>query len=190
MASVGAIEPDDFEQVIEINLLGVWRTVRAALPHVIERRGYVLTIASVAATMPTPLLGAYSASKAGVENFARSLRIEIAHTGTRVGVGYFSLIDTDMTRDALADPLVPRALGALPGRLTRPLPVGAAGEAIARGVERRSARVYAPRWVPALLAARGVTAPFDRLVGRHPRVVAAVRAADSSAPTRHDQARA
>ena len=180
MATVAAIEPEDFDQVIEVNLLGVWRTVRAALPHVVERRGYVLTIASVAATMPTPLLAAYSASKAGVENFARSLRIEIAHTGTRVGVGYFSLIDTDMTRDALADPLVPRALGALPGRLTRPLPVGAAGEAIARGVERRSGRVYAPRWVPALLAARGLTSPTDGLVGRHPRVVAAVKAAEAA----------
>ena len=35
-------DPEAFERTIEINLLGVWRTVRACLPHVIERRGYVL----------------------------------------------------------------------------------------------------------------------------------------------------
>jgi hypothetical protein len=39
--------------------------------------------------------------------------------------------------------------------------------------------VYAPRWVPALLAARGLTSPTDGLVGRHPRVVAAVKAAEA-----------
>src|SRR3954447_6212593 len=41
-----SIDPAAFERVLEVNLLGVWRTVRACLPHVIERRGYVLTIAS------------------------------------------------------------------------------------------------------------------------------------------------
>src|SRR5215470_4844124 len=46
---VRSIEPEAFERVLEVNLLGVWRTVRACLPHVIERRGYVLNIASTAA---------------------------------------------------------------------------------------------------------------------------------------------
>jgi NAD(P)-dependent dehydrogenase (short-subunit alcohol dehydrogenase family) len=179
MSTVAAIEPEAFEQVIDINLLGVWRTVRAALPHVVERRGYVLAIASVAASTPTPLLAAYSASKAGVENFARSLRMEISHTGTRVGVGYFGMIDTDMVRDARAEHAVSHALGAIPTPFTKALPVGAAGEAIARGVERRANRVYAPRWVPGLLAVRALTHPADGLLGRHPRVVAAVRAAEA-----------
>ena len=38
---VRSMDPDAFERTIEVNLLGVWRTVRACLPHVIERRGYV-----------------------------------------------------------------------------------------------------------------------------------------------------
>jgi NAD(P)-dependent dehydrogenase (short-subunit alcohol dehydrogenase family) len=181
MSTVAGIEPADFETVIEINLLGVWRTVRAALPHVVERRGYVLPIASVAAALPSPLLAAYNASKAGVENFARSLRIEIASTGTRVGVGYFGFIDTDMVRNAKADPVADHALSILPARFRRAMPVGAAGSAIVRGVERRATRVYAPRSVSVLLATRGLGQALDRFAGRHPRVAAACRMAEANA---------
>jgi NAD(P)-dependent dehydrogenase (short-subunit alcohol dehydrogenase family) len=44
---------------------------------------------------------AYTASKAGVEAFADAPRSELAHTGTAVGVAYFSFIDTDMVRETL-----------------------------------------------------------------------------------------
>ncbi|MGH2954156.1 MAG: short-chain dehydrogenase/reductase [Solirubrobacterales bacterium] len=176
---VTAIDPAEFEQVIEINLLGVWRTVHAALPDVVARKGYVLPIASVAAVVPCPLVAAYAASKHGVEGFADSIRMELAHTGTRVGVGYFSFIDTDMVRDAFADPDAAIGLRALPGFLSRPIPVGAAGAAIVRGVERRARRVYAPRWVPALIAARGLGGPMEALAARHPRLIEACRAAEA-----------
>jgi NAD(P)-dependent dehydrogenase (short-subunit alcohol dehydrogenase family) len=179
-ATVATIDPIEFERVIEINLLGVWRTIRATLPHVVERRGYLLPIASVAALIPSPLIAAYAASKHGVEGFARSLRLELAHTGTKVGVGYFSFIDTDMVRNALVEPAAARGIGSLPGFLSRPLPVGAAGAAIVRGVERRANRVYAPRWVPALIAVRGIGGPVESLAGRDPRLVKALREAESA----------
>ncbi len=172
-ATVAAMAPADFEAVIDINLLGVYRTVRAALPHVVERRGYVLPIASVAAVVPVPLQSAYAASKAGVEAFSRSLRMEIAHTGTRVGVGYFGFIDTDMVRNALAERAVQHALKGIPGILRRPLPVGAAGAAVARGVERRAARVYAPRWVPLLLASRATVGFGSAVATRDPHLAQA-----------------
>jgi NAD(P)-dependent dehydrogenase (short-subunit alcohol dehydrogenase family) len=184
--AVSDIDPPDFEQVLDVNLLGVWRTVRAALPHVVERQGYVLPIASVAAVIPSPLIAAYVASKHGVEGFARSLRMEIAHTGTRVGVGYFSFIDTDLMRNAVAQPVTQRALTAVPGFLSKPLPVGAAGAAIVRGVERRAKHVYAPRWVPALLALRGLGGPIETLAARDPRLVKALRKASSETPLREE----
>jgi NAD(P)-dependent dehydrogenase (short-subunit alcohol dehydrogenase family) len=180
-STIGSAVPAEFERVIEINLLGVWRTVRATVPHVVERRGYVLAIASVAAVVPVPLLAAYAASKAGVEGFARSLRMELTHTGARAGVGYFSFIDTDMVRNSLADPVAAQAHRAIPGFLGRSVPVGAAGEAIARGVERRAKRVYAPRWVPALLALRGLGGAIDELAARDPRFVKACRMAERAA---------
>jgi NAD(P)-dependent dehydrogenase (short-subunit alcohol dehydrogenase family) len=91
-----SIDPRAVERTLEVNLLGVWRTVRVCLPQIIERQGYVLVIASLAAAVHSPGLAAYAASKAGAEAFADSLRVEVKHLGVDVGVGYFSWIDTDM----------------------------------------------------------------------------------------------
>jgi NAD(P)-dependent dehydrogenase (short-subunit alcohol dehydrogenase family) len=158
---VRSTDPDAFERTIEINLLGVWRTVRACLPHVIERRGYVLVIASLAAAMHAPGMAAYAASKAGAEAFADSLRAEVKHLGVDVGVGYFSFIDTDMVRGADAHP----AVGALRaemsrGPLSKTYPLSDAGQAIADGIENRSRWVVVPRWARALLVLRTALAPL------------------------------
>jgi short chain dehydrogenase len=91
-------DPEVFERTIDVNLVGVYYTLRAAGPHIAHERGYALAIASLAAAVHPPLLGAYSASKAGVEALADSLRIELAPTGTRVGVAYFAELDADMVR--------------------------------------------------------------------------------------------
>ncbi len=63
---------------MNVNLFGVWRTDRAVLPHVIERKGYLLNIASMAAAAHAPLMGPYAASKAGVEGLTNSLRVEMS----------------------------------------------------------------------------------------------------------------
>jgi NAD(P)-dependent dehydrogenase (short-subunit alcohol dehydrogenase family) len=170
-----SIDPADFERVLEINLLGVWRTIRFTLPHVVARRGYLLPIASIAAAIPSPLLNAYGVSKAGVEAMGRALRMELAHTGTRVGVAYFGIIDTDLVREATAQPAIARTRAMLPGLVDRPLPVGAAGAAIVRGIERRANKVYAPWWVPALLATRGLQGPLETIVGRNRALREALR---------------
>ena len=119
---VRTIDPAAFERTIEVNLLGVWRTVRACLPHVIERRGYVLVVASSAAIFHAPGLAPYATSKAGVEAFSDSLRGEVAHLGVDVGVGYFPWIDTDMVRGADAHPAVDGFRERASGPLTRPTP--------------------------------------------------------------------
>ena len=135
------MDPDAFERVIEINLLGVYRTVHACLPQIVERQGYVLIVASMAAIVHAPGMAAYSASKAGVEALGDSLRGELAHHGARVGVGYFSWIDTEMVRGTDRHP----ALGGMRSRLPKPArktyPVSDVGDAVAEGFARRS------RWV-------------------------------------------
>jgi NAD(P)-dependent dehydrogenase (short-subunit alcohol dehydrogenase family) len=152
-----SIDPRAFERTLEINLLGVWRTVRLCLPQLVERRGYALVIASLAAAVHGPGIAAYAASKAGAEAFADSLRVEVKHLGVDVGVGYFSWIDTDMVRGA--DSLHP-GFGAirkgLRGPAGRTLPVADAADAIVRGVQRRSRRVVAPGFVGALYRLRGL----------------------------------
>jgi NAD(P)-dependent dehydrogenase (short-subunit alcohol dehydrogenase family) len=154
------MDPDAFDRIIEVNLLGVVRTIRAALPHVTERRGYILPIASLAAAMHGPMMSAYSASKAGVEAFADSLRGEVAHTGTKVGCAYFSFIDTDMVRRGFDRPSAQKAKERLRGPL-RPPPVSVAGAAIVRGVEHRARFVYAPRWVLPVLFLRTLLQPLS-----------------------------
>ena len=103
------------EREIEINLLGVVRTAHAVMPQIVERRGYLLNVASLAAASHAPMMSAYSASKAGVEAFSNSLRAELAGSGARVGCAYFGVIETDMVRDAYANPAVERAKAVMPG---------------------------------------------------------------------------
>ncbi len=67
-----------WERVIEINLLGVMYTDRAALPHLERSRGYLLNIASAAAVAHGPGMSAYCAAKAGVEALTNCLRVEEA----------------------------------------------------------------------------------------------------------------
>ena len=78
--------------------------IHACLPHVIARRGYVLGVASLAAIVAPLGIGAYGASKAGLEQLLNVLRLEVRHLGVDVGVAYFSWIDTDMVRGAESQP--------------------------------------------------------------------------------------
>jgi NAD(P)-dependent dehydrogenase (short-subunit alcohol dehydrogenase family) len=148
--------PDAFEQVIEINLIGNYRTLRACLPALLERRGYSLTVASVAAIAHAPGMAAYAASKAGAEALNDALRQEVRHLGVDVGVAYFPFLDTDLTSGA--DELSGFAFfrSQLPAAFGRTYPVSIAAEALVRGLERRSPRVATPRWVRAALVARGL----------------------------------
>lgn len=160
VGTVAGIEPEQFEEVIEVNLLGVWRTIRAALPEVVRNRGYVLTVASLAAAIHPPLMASYNAAKAGVSALADSLRAELRGTGTAVGVAYFGVIDTDMTRNAEADPITQAVRGSRRGLLSpMALSVESAGAAIVRGIERRSRVVVLPRIARPLLFA---PEPFQR----------------------------
>ncbi len=146
-------DPEVFERTIDVNLLGVYYTLRAAGPHIAHERGYALAISSLAAAVHPPLLGAYCASKAGVEALADSLRIELAPSGARVGVAYFAELDTDMVRRGFSTAAAKRLSEVRrPVRSVSPLEAGI--DAIERGIARRSRRVVAPRWVAAALPMR------------------------------------
>ena len=155
-----SIDPAAFERTLDINLTGMWRTVRACLPHVIERQGYVLVIASLAAALHAPGMSAYAASKAGAEAFANSLRSEVKYLGVDVGVGYFAFIDTDMVRGADAHPAIGALRQETPVPLGKTHPVSAVGKAVADGIEKRRRWVMVPRWLGATLLLRTALAPL------------------------------
>jgi NAD(P)-dependent dehydrogenase (short-subunit alcohol dehydrogenase family) len=163
---VRSLDPAAFEATIDVNLLGVFRSVRACLPHVLERRGYVLVIASMAAPLHAPGMAAYSAAKAGAEAFGNSLRSEVRHLGVDVGVAYFGFIDTDMVRGGDAHPVFGRVREKMGGPLSKTYPVSAVGEAVLAGIEARRRWIIVPPWGRAILLLRGLLQPISELGAR------------------------
>jgi NAD(P)-dependent dehydrogenase (short-subunit alcohol dehydrogenase family) len=152
------------ERTLAVNLLGVWRTDRAVISQIQERRGYLLNISSLSAIAHAPLMGAYTCAKAGVEALTDALRMESAPSGASVGCAYFGFIDTDLVRESFALPSTQAMTSATPAFMRNPAPLSKAIDAIERGIERRSARLWAPRWVGAMLLLRGITQPLTERV--------------------------
>jgi NAD(P)-dependent dehydrogenase (short-subunit alcohol dehydrogenase family) len=80
---LGEVKKEDWERVINVNLLGTAAVIRAALPALIRSRGQVVTIASTLGRRALPDATAYCASKFGVVGFTRALNAEM---GDRVRV--------------------------------------------------------------------------------------------------------
>jgi NAD(P)-dependent dehydrogenase (short-subunit alcohol dehydrogenase family) len=156
LALVGG-DPEVFERTMRVNTLGTYYTLRAAGPHVSHPGGYALAVASLAAALQLPLLGAYSTSKAAVEALGNTLRAELAPTGARVGVAYFAELDTDMTSRGFGTRAAEVLTGG--GTVSGLAPLSDAVDALERGIARRSRRVVSPRWVGPLLPLRMVVQP-------------------------------
>jgi NAD(P)-dependent dehydrogenase (short-subunit alcohol dehydrogenase family) len=160
-------DPEIFERTIAVNLMGVYYTLRAAGPHISHPRGYALAIASLAAAIHGPMMGAYNASKAATEALGNTLRVELRSSGARVGVGYFGFIDTDMVKRGF-ETRAARQLARGRNRSVPPgtVPLRVAIDAIERGIERRARRVTAPRWVDAVLPLRMLAQPLVDITAR------------------------
>lgn len=90
--------PHDFERTIQLNYLAVVRLTLGLLPLLLTHgQGQVINISSVAALMTTPRFAAYQASKAALDAFSRSLRIELAEKGLHVTSINYPLVKTAMT---------------------------------------------------------------------------------------------
>lgn len=168
--TVAAGDREHQRRVLDVNLHGVWHTMWAAAEYVVERQGHIVVISSIASFVLTPGWAAYSASKAAVEQLARSMRIELAPTGVTVGVAHFGLVDTELVHTFAADPISAALQSLAPSAISQPVPVASAADALVRDIERRRPRTIHPaRWLPAY-ALRGVVGPLgDALVVRHPR---------------------
>jgi NAD(P)-dependent dehydrogenase (short-subunit alcohol dehydrogenase family) len=159
IAGVGTlrtVDPAAFDRTVEVNLLGQFRTVRAALDELLARRGYLLAVASAASIAAPPAMAAYAASKAGVEAMCNALRLEVAHLGVGVGVAYPWWIDTDLVRTADELEAFRTLRESMPGPMSEVTALGDLGKALADAVERRARTVALPRWVGAARYARGL----------------------------------
>jgi NAD(P)-dependent dehydrogenase (short-subunit alcohol dehydrogenase family) len=191
--SILKVDPEAFRTLIDVNIVGVFNTVRATLPSVIDRRGYVLVVSSAAAFAASPGLAPYNASKAAVEQFANALRLEVAHRGVGVGCAHMLWIDTPMVQDAKSDlRSFRKMLDSLPGPLGKTTSVQACGEAFVKGIEHRKRYIYCPeyvslmRWLKPLLSTRFGESPTLKLVPKLlPAMDAEVEAMGRSLSTRN-----
>jgi NAD(P)-dependent dehydrogenase (short-subunit alcohol dehydrogenase family) len=91
-----SITDDDWLETLMLDLMSTVRATRAALPHLIASRGTIVTVASVNATLPDPLVMDYSAAKAAVASFCKSLSKEVGPQGVRVNTISPGPVATDL----------------------------------------------------------------------------------------------
>jgi len=182
VATVRGIGTEDWERVFEVDLLGVWRTVRASLPQIVERQGHIVVVGSAYSFMNGVFNSPYAVAKAGVEALGRSLRAELVPLGASAGVAYFGWVDTDLVKDGFARPHSERVLSNSPDWLMKRIQPDEAGAAVVRGIEERAPRIFAPKWWRYVSAARGLINPLlDRRFDRDQRMVETVRAIEAEA---------
>lgn len=98
------MKPDIWDEVISVNIGGIYRMCRAALrPMMRVRAGRIVNLTSVVGIIGNPGQTNYAAAKAGIIGFSKSLAREVASRGITVNAVSPGFIDTDMTRDLSSD---------------------------------------------------------------------------------------
>lgn len=147
LGALQTIEPTpegDWDRVIDVNLNGLWRTMKAASPHIRASRGHMVALSSMIAYIHPPLLGSYAASKAGVAAFIDVLRLEMRASGVTVGSVHPAIFRTPMIGDALESPAGVELVNDFSG-VFETTELETVVDEIVRGIERRSKRVVVPR---------------------------------------------
>jgi NAD(P)-dependent dehydrogenase (short-subunit alcohol dehydrogenase family) len=174
--------PEEWEKVVEINLLGAWRTAQAALPQISERQGQIVFIGSIYSHANGLLASSYAVSKAGVEALGRAMRAELAPFGASASVVYFGWVETDLVRNSLDKQDSGRILASIaPAFLMKRISPLTAGATIVRMLEQRAPRAFAPGFWRYISAFRGLLNPIvDRYLETDSRAATAVREAEAS----------
>ena len=121
------MDDNAWERVLDVNLTSVFRTSKRAIKGMMKaRQGRIINITSVVAAMGNAGQTNYTASKAGIEGFTRSLAREIGSRQITVNCVAPGFIDTDMTKD-LDEALIQSMLNTVPlARLGKPEDIAAA----------------------------------------------------------------
>ena len=83
---VAELSPADWDALVAVNLTGAFLVAKAALPHLLARRGAVVAVASIAALRAASGMGGYAVTKAGLAMLTQSLAVDHAHQGLRANV--------------------------------------------------------------------------------------------------------
>ena len=100
------LDDDAYDLIMDVNLRSMWRTCRAAIPHLRRsEHGAIVSVSSLAAIAAAPNLTAYKLSKAGVNALTQNLALSNAKYGVRANAIMPGFVDTPMGVDAAADHL-------------------------------------------------------------------------------------
>jgi uncharacterized protein len=139
--------PEQFRELMDLNLIALVRCTRAAVPHLLKQRGHVVNIGSLAAKSAARWVGAYPATKHAVAAYSQQLRLELALEGLHV----LLVCPGPITRkDARLYPL--EGMEDLPESARRPgagvkvrtIPPEWLGQQILRACERRKPELVVP----------------------------------------------
>ena len=153
---VAYVDPQAWQRCVEVNIFGVFNTVRSALPALIQQRGYVLINASVSSFAHPPAMSAYAASKSAVEAMANVLRLELASHSVGVGVLYASWVSTPLVAEGALHPGFVRLRATMPSLLNKETSAQETARVVVRAMSKRQSRVWVPGWVRILFGLRAL----------------------------------
>ncbi|MFN4327345.1 MAG: SDR family NAD(P)-dependent oxidoreductase [Limnobacter sp.] len=151
MGSIESMNPADFKAVLDVNVNGVFNTIRAAIPYLRDTQGYLQVVSSLAAAIHTPLMAHYAASKAAVEALADVARQELAVDGIAVGCVHPTFTNTAMIKEVDAGVLWGGHKGAFAA--VEPEQVI---DAMFKGIRKRQRKIIAPKQIAPLILAPGL----------------------------------
>jgi short-subunit dehydrogenase len=146
------------DRLLAVNLRAPIELTRTLLPGMCHRGGHLVYVASIAGRVGVANEAVYAASKAGLDVFAQSLRLELAGRGVPVSIVVPGVVDTQFFR---------RRGRPYTRKTPRPLPASRVADALVNAILRNRAEVYVPRWLRVPVAVRGVLPGlYRKLAGR------------------------
>jgi short-subunit dehydrogenase len=153
---VAYVDPQAWQRCVEVNVFGVFNTVRSALPALVQQRGYVLINASVSSFAHPPAMSAYAASKSAVEAMGNVLRLELQAHQVDVGVMYAGWVSTPLVAEGALHPGFVRLRATMPAFLNKEISAQETARVIVQAMAKRQRRIFIPGWLRFLFALRAV----------------------------------
>ena len=138
--SVENMDPQSFQRMLNVNVLGTLHTIQAVLPSMRQAgSGHIVNIGSLAGRRGIPRLGGYSATKFALVGLTEALRVELFDSGVHIALVMPGVVDTPMIRRNAQSPLEGRLTEMLP-----PMPVRWVTWAVIMALTLRLAEVDVP----------------------------------------------
>ena len=151
---VAYVDPQAWQRCVEVNVFGVFNTVRSALPALVQQCGYVLINASVSSFAHPPAMSAYAASKSAVEAIGNVLRLELQAHHVGVGVMYAGWVSTPLVAEGALHPGFVRLRATMPAFLNKETSAQDTARVIVEAISKRQRRIFIPSWLRFLFALR------------------------------------